>query len=661
MGYQYILRYCVAPGFHEEEAVERLLEFCKSAKIDNVMFHINCEQLNQGHISIAQTEPWLETIKSAGERLAEIGVKTSINPWITTLHADRGRKLWDFNNFGTMADPNGKKATAVACPADPEFQKYLCEMYAYYATIKPDTIWVEDDFRLHNHSGLEWGGCFCDKHMKIYSERAGKTLTCEEFVAGVLAPGEPHPYRKIWLDVSRETMRGLAEKIGAAVHAVSPETKVGLMSSAPKVHCAEGRDWSGILHGLAGENTPVSRPHLPSYPDVPMAQYLWNFCAHSCQTVADCPPETMIYPELEGYPHGCFVKSRAMVSAQLLTSVLLPADGMTLNLFDMMGDVIIREYGYDKVLSQAKPVLDRITALGLKNMQRKGVCVPINEKASYSLHTQKGEHMEELYPEESFWFSLLSAFGIPCRYAKSADLNNEIVAVSGQYFRSLSADAIQKLFAGNFMLLDGEAANTLFEMGLGKLALISGCERQTGDAGPAIYHQVVNNVDYAGIPEGRVGNGDCYFNVKYSEKPYLITEAKNYMGEAVGNGISLTGPKCLVFPFSSPDKMPNILLTPVYRDILFGVIASCKASMPCTVGGTHLFPALFTQADKEVMLIVNFSPDEAEDITVFIPKPEQYREIVLDGCDDKYEHNGEYYSFRKKLATGEAAVLTLLK
>ncbi|HOP10583.1 MAG TPA: hypothetical protein PK629_03730 [Oscillospiraceae bacterium] len=659
MSYQYILRYGIAPGFHEEEAVSGLLEFCQSAQIDNVMFHLNCEQLNRGHISIEQTTPWLETIKRAGEQLAEIGVKTSINPWITTLHADRGRKLWDFNKFGTMVDPWGQKATAVVCPADPEFQKYLCEMYAYYATIQPDTIWVEDDFRLHNHAPLKWGGCFCERHMAIYSERAGKPLSREEFVKGVLMPGEPHPYRKIWLDVSRETMRGLAKKIGAAVHAVSPETKVGLMSSSPKVHCAEGRDWSGILRGLAGENDPVSRPHLPSYQDVTMAQYEWNFAAHSCQTAADCPSETLIYPELEGYPFGRFVKSKAMIRAQLLTSVLLPADGMTLNLFDMMGDVIIKEYGYDKVLSQAKPVLERITALGLKNMQRKGVCVPINEKASYSLHTIKGERMEELYPDESFWFSFLSAHGIPCRFVKTTDFSGEIVAVSGQYFRSLTEDMIKKLFTHNIVLLDGEAANTLFEMGLGELALISGCERQTGDAGPAIWHQVVNGVEYTAIPEARVGVGDCYFNIRYSEAPYLITEAKNYMGEAVGNGIALTGSKCLIFPFSSPD-MPSALLTPIHRDILFGVIASCKSAMPCAVGGTYLFPALFSQEDKDILLIVNFSPDETDDITVFIPRPEQYRKIILDGCEDP-EHNGEYYSFRKKLATGEAAVLTLIR
>ena len=58
---------------------------------------------------------------------------------------------------------------------------------------------------------------------------AGKKLTREEFVEGILKPGSPHPYRKIWLEVSRDTMVELAAMIGEAVHAVSPLTRVGLM------------------------------------------------------------------------------------------------------------------------------------------------------------------------------------------------------------------------------------------------------------------------------------------------------------------------------------------------------------------------------------------------------------------------------------------------
>ena len=80
-----------------------------------------------------------------------------------------------------------------------------------------------------------------------------KSVLLRRFYEFRLRPGEPHPYRKIWLDLARETMVDLAREIGKAVHAVSPSTRVGLMSSTPEVHCAEARDWEGVLNGFVAE------------------------------------------------------------------------------------------------------------------------------------------------------------------------------------------------------------------------------------------------------------------------------------------------------------------------------------------------------------------------------------------------------------------------
>jgi hypothetical protein len=240
--YVYILRYAVQPGHHEEKRMDELVSFCKKARIDDVMFFIDCEELSQGHLSIEETRPWMKVIAYGKERLEPLGITTSINPWPTLLHCDRGRKLKEGQDFRLMVDPYGNNANAVVCPLCSEFQKYITEMYAYYASIKPNMLWVEDDFRLHNHGPLSWGGCFCEAHMEEYSRRAGRKLTREEFVEGVLKPGNPHLYRKIWLDMARETMVKLAQSIGESVHKVSPTTRVGLMSSNPEVHCAEGRD-----------------------------------------------------------------------------------------------------------------------------------------------------------------------------------------------------------------------------------------------------------------------------------------------------------------------------------------------------------------------------------------------------------------------------------
>ena len=188
--------------------------------------------------------------------------------------------------------------------------------------------------------------------MKLYSKKAGKELTREEFIKGICQTGEPHPYRKIWLDTARETMVDLAKEIGTAVHQVSPNVRLGLMSSIPTVHCAEGRDWEGILQGLAGKTPMVNRPHLPSYQEVSPQSYFWNFNTISVLSKANVPVDTEIYPELENSPRTLFAKSRTFSRFQIELSTALGAQGITMNLFNVMGNGVLMQDGFEKMLQK---------------------------------------------------------------------------------------------------------------------------------------------------------------------------------------------------------------------------------------------------------------------------------------------------------------------
>jgi hypothetical protein len=215
-------------------------------------------------------------------------------------------------------------------------------------------------------------------------------------------PGDPHPFRKIWLDASRDAMVQNAGIIGQAVHSISPGTRVGLMSSYPHVHSAEGRDWQGILSGLAQGNAMVSRPHLPAYVEVTPQEYLQGLAAYSMLTAAVIPGSTNIYPELESFPHSRFSKSKAFTAFQLETSLALGADGITLNIFDMMGNGILPQEGYQQVLAERKDFLSAMKAIGMKPEKRKGIQVLASTSSSYMLHSTEGKSMEELYPQETF-------------------------------------------------------------------------------------------------------------------------------------------------------------------------------------------------------------------------------------------------------------------
>ena len=87
MSFKYLVRCAIQPGFHEDEKLKNLVEFCKASKADDVMFFINCEDLNQGHLTMEETKPWMDLISRAKPVLAGIGVTTSINPWTSLCTA----------------------------------------------------------------------------------------------------------------------------------------------------------------------------------------------------------------------------------------------------------------------------------------------------------------------------------------------------------------------------------------------------------------------------------------------------------------------------------------------------------------------------------------------------------------------------------------------
>jgi hypothetical protein len=622
--FTYILRFAVQPGHHENNRLEGLADFCLKARIDDVMFFIDCEELSQGHLTVPETRLWLNVIERGKALLEPLGITTSINPWPTLLHGDRGRALKKGQNFNLMVDPYGNKAGAVACPLCDEWRNYITEIYACYASLKPNMLWVEDDFRLHNHGPLVWGGCFCDTHMEEYSKRAGKKLSREEFVEGILKPGKPHPYRKIWLDTSRDIMVEDAELIGKAVHTVSPETKVGLMSSGPSVHCAEGRDWKGILDGFAGSTTAVNRPHLPAYNECTPQNYLRDFSSVSTHTCAMIPKYTEIYPELESFPHTRFSKSKTLTRFQLDTSLILGADGITLNIFDMMGNGIMLKEGYQDVLAMSKNFLNCVKQLGLKGGSREGVKILTSPRSSYTIQTETGKSMEDLYPQETFWSSLLSCFGIANTFSLETDHKDEVLAVSGQYLRNLSKLEIKNLFENNFVLLDGEAAYTLFDLGFGELAGIRSAEWHKMDSGFQAFEQVSDKKIYCGIEEARISaqavTGD-FVKFDYSGNIVLKTMVKNPFSDTVAAGMAEFEGRVLILPYGHFKDSYQSHLNPVRQEIIQDALVKAKIGRCPTFikGEPYVAVHQYGFGDKKVAIICNWSNDKLDEVEIYIP------------------------------------------
>lgn len=627
--YIYSLRIGICPDFYPDEKFETLLEFCEKAQIDDIQFFVNMEEMNQGHLSVEDTKKWLSMIAKFKPELEKRGFTVSLNPWTSILHEDRGRKLLPDQKFTTMTDMNGNKAQAVACPLDENFRSYIEEIYSLYAELNFNVIWVEDDFRLHNHGSLEWGGCFCELHQKEFSKHAKKDVSISEIIDGFSKQGEPHPYRNVWLDTARDTMTGLADVLGNAVHKIAPETRVGLMSSGPETHCTEGRDWEKILTNLAGDTRPLNRPHLPAYNDVASFRYALNFQRFPRLSAA-MTKGAELWPELENFPHTTFSKSHRFTTLELESTLALCAGGITLNIFDMMGNGVNTSQKYDKALSEIKPYLNGVTRLGLNLMEEQGVTILYNSKSSYTIHANGDKTPAAITPRETFWAEYLAAFGVAYRYSEDASITGKMVAVSGQYFRNLTKEEIEHLFENNYMFIDGEAASVLYDMGVGHVAHIASAEWYPVNTGKHAYEQVTDGRIYQNLPEARMSAQTCnkkveptdYLNITYdTEECEIVTMVKAPNGTDVGKGITCFENQLLIFPYGHMAFQYDGLLNPVKHEIIQHRISQIpESARPVMVKDCpYVTVNHFKKEDQEIMLLTNYSGDDYDNPVLALP------------------------------------------
>ena len=180
--FQNCLRMQIIPDEYQDERIERLVLHCNKYKINNVILNVNAEDLFAGHLTPKEISPWARTAKKAAEKLRKENISIGLHHWITIGHLDRGIPLSEGQNFTTMVDFNGKRSQSVVCPLCENWRAHFTELLGYLIReIKPDFYWLEDDFRLHNHSPLEWGGCFCEKHIAEFNRALGTAYTREEF------------------------------------------------------------------------------------------------------------------------------------------------------------------------------------------------------------------------------------------------------------------------------------------------------------------------------------------------------------------------------------------------------------------------------------------------------------------------------------------------
>lgn len=606
------LRIQFYPSHHEDDRIKEVVDYCVEFGIQNVMLFINAEEYNVGHMTIDEAKPWLKTMKKAKAALVEKGISVSLNPWIEIGHLDRCRPLKDGQNFTTMVDYDGNQCQMVACPLCENWKKHFFAFYRYIIKeLEPEVVWVEDDFRLHNHGDLHYGGCFCDLHMQKYNERLGTHYTREEFTDRLFRKNPEKRVKKAWLDVSRACMVDLAEEIGNLVADLGLGTKVGLMSSMHTQHALEGRDWHGIHKGLAAGGPMINRLHLPCYAEISGKHYYveFNRAPFLCRSLL--PKDTIIYPELENGAFSTFAKEARFLQFQLESALPLCIEGMTYDIYDFVGNGIMPNFKYGETIQGISPYLNSVTSLHLQYDSLDGVILPMDEKTAYK-RDKKINNFVDLYPDESHFSAYLTSLGINTKPSTKKIFKGKVVALGGGNVYNFTKEQLIRLFQDNYVIVDGRAAALLLDKGLGHLIGANSYEYFLSERTPLSYEEVREDIlvhGKKGYRASAFGKAGIYVNIEYENQEGALSFVYDYLGNKMGVGAYQTE-KYFVLPYIVDAIFPE-----QYHDLrttlLRGFLQTTDTRLVLSnYAGVCTY--LYRQARKWVLIVVNSTESDFE-------------------------------------------------
>ena len=158
-------------------------------------------------------------------------------------------------NFTLLEGVYGDKTTYGYCPMDSRFSDAYADGIRQIASLHPDIIMLDDDFRLNVRS--YYMGCFCPGHLKEYYKRIGEEIHRDK-IENLIFIGGRNKYRSEYMKLSADTLLDFAKKLRKAVDEVDESIRLGACS------CFDNWDFCGtdsieLAKAFAGNTKPFMR------------------------------------------------------------------------------------------------------------------------------------------------------------------------------------------------------------------------------------------------------------------------------------------------------------------------------------------------------------------------------------------------------------------
>lgn len=478
----------------------------------------------------------VSAMKSAG--VASVGINV-----LTTLgHLN---EAWDFVPplpFQPTIGHNGAMSRGCACPNTPELREYVRAKYTLFAAAKPDFIWIDDDFRMGNHGlGVAYG-CFCPTCLKLFSKFSGRSFLAREKLIAAFNNPKEKKLRQDWIENNVRTLESLGGEIVAAIHAVDPEIKTGLMLGS-SIYCYSGAEFVRSCSALKAEKF---RPGGGFYMDDRPSDMLTK----ALDTARQCdgfPPEIKERQyELENFPYQTLGKSRASLINECTLALAYGLNGIAFNCLGAIGDnnLDIREPLMREIL-KTRPFWECIAAQA-DGLSGHGLWPAWSRSMLGKVDLREGESWLDTNwgGEIGKAADALGRIGLPL----SAHRPGAVTVLAGRVAETFSDDELRHMLAGA-VLMDGSSLEVLERRGLAELAGVcigkrwdnGVMERLTGDPRNRPWTGSVRDarIEFWGAfwyGGNSTGLGDMLEPL--SRETGILSNLESYFGKALGPGMT---------------------------------------------------------------------------------------------------------------------------
>lgn len=366
-----------------------------------------------------------------------------------------------------ILDCDGNRSDAL-CPLDQKVAAdYCAKMAAGLRIGHPHIVFIEDDFTLSNHGGMNaMKGCFCPLHLEAYARRVGRRYEAKEIAGFFRRPtAENAPLRKAFADLSRDSLVDFARKIRETVDAVDPKVRVCLCQSG--FVDVDGDSTEAIARALAGKTRPMVRIFGAGYYNENAPSALPVEVAHAVWSAQHLPPDIELIHESDTYPHNRFYNSTLFLESEIAAAVMAGVSGSYFYGTQYLDDPL-EDAGYVAMMRDNRARFGAVRALRAA-MRPVGVRAVYTPAEVYMVRETSKSAASGMLPTEA---SFLAKLGFPMTTTDDAPA----AVLFGNTCDVLSDEEMSSILSG-VVLLDAEAAVKLTARGFAKMI---GC-RATAD------------------------------------------------------------------------------------------------------------------------------------------------------------------------------------